>query len=54
MANISPYALDRGEREQASHFSGKRWIDAAAAIGSSSVRHQHSAAKDSEPDLATQ
>src|SRR5207237_3601112 len=46
----SPYALDRGEREQAITFS-KRWIDAAAAIGSSSVRTNIPAAKDSEPDL---
>src|SRR6266566_4696636 len=46
----SPYALDRGEREQAITFS-KRWIDAAAAIGSPSVRTNIPAAKDSEPDL---
>jgi len=47
----SPYALDRGEREQAITFS-KRWIDAAAAIGSPSVRTNIPAAKDSKPDLA--
>ena len=46
----SPYALDRGEREQAIAFS-KRWIDAAAAIGSPSVRTNIPAAKDSKPDL---
>jgi sugar phosphate isomerase/epimerase len=47
----SPYALDWGEREQAITFS-KRWIDAAAAIGSPSVRTNIPAAKDSNPDLA--
>jgi len=41
----SPYALDRGEREKAIAFS-KRWIDAAAAIGSPSVRTNVPAAKD--------
>jgi len=46
----SPYALDRSEREQAITLS-KRWIDAAAAIGSPSVRTNIPAAKDSKPDL---
>ena len=46
----SPYALDRSEREQAVAFS-KRWIDAAAAISSPSVRTNIPPAKDSKPDL---
>jgi sugar phosphate isomerase/epimerase len=46
----SPYALDRGEREQAVAFS-KRWIDAAEGIGSPSVRTNIPRAKDSKPDL---
>jgi sugar phosphate isomerase/epimerase len=46
----SPYAVDRSEREQAIAFS-RRWIDAAAAIGSPSVRTNIPAAKDSKPDL---
>jgi sugar phosphate isomerase/epimerase len=47
----SPYALDRSEREKAVSFS-KQWIDAAAAIGSISVRTNLPAASDSQPDLA--
>jgi sugar phosphate isomerase/epimerase len=47
----SPYALDSAERQKAIDFS-KQWIDAAAAIGSISVRTNLPAAKDSEPDLA--
>ena len=46
----SPYANDRAGREKAIAFS-KRWIDAAAAIGSTSVRTNVPAAKDSKPDL---
>jgi sugar phosphate isomerase/epimerase len=46
----SPYALDRGERERAIAFS-KRWIDAAPAIGSPSIRTNLPTAKDSKPDL---
>ena len=45
----SPYAADRAERERAVAFS-KQWIDAAAAIGSPSVRTNIPPAKDSRPD----
>jgi sugar phosphate isomerase/epimerase len=46
----SPYAADSAERERAVAFS-KRWIDAAVAIGSPSVRTNIPRAKDSKPDL---
>ncbi len=46
----SPYAADSAERERAIAFS-KEWIDAAAAIGSPSVRTNIPQAKDSKPDL---
>ncbi len=46
----SPYAADGAERERAVAFS-KQWIDAAAAIGSPSVRTNLPRAKDSKPDL---
>jgi sugar phosphate isomerase/epimerase len=51
----SPYALDRGEREQAIAFS-KKWVDNAVAIGSPGIRTnlppaKDSPAKDSKPDL---
>ena len=46
----SPYAADGAERERAIAFS-KQWIDAAAAIGSPSVRTNLPRAKDSKPDL---
>jgi len=46
----SPYAADAAERERAVAFS-KRWIDAAVAIGSPSVRTNIPRAKDSKPDL---
>ncbi|MGB4784104.1 MAG: sugar phosphate isomerase/epimerase family protein, partial [Candidatus Acidiferrum sp.] len=46
----SPYAADGAERERAVAFS-KRWIDAAVAIGSPSVRTNIPRAKDSKPDL---
>src|SRR6266403_3984167 len=46
----SPYAADGAERERAVAFS-KRWIDAAAAIGSPSVRTNLPRAKDAKPDL---
>jgi sugar phosphate isomerase/epimerase len=46
----SPYATDRSEREQAIAFS-KRWIDAALALGSPSIRTNLPAAKDLPPDL---
>ena len=46
----SPYAADPAEREKAVAFS-KQWIDAAAAVGSPSVRTNIPPAKDSKPDL---
>jgi sugar phosphate isomerase/epimerase len=46
----SPYAADGAERERAVAFS-KRWIDAAVAVGSPSVRTNLPRAKDSKPDL---
>jgi sugar phosphate isomerase/epimerase len=46
----SPYAADGAERERAIAFS-KQWIDAAAAIGSPSVRTSIPPAKDAKPDL---
>ena len=44
----SPYAADRAEREVAIAFS-KKWVDAASAIGSPSIRTNIPAAKDSKP-----
>ena len=46
----SPYARDRDEREAAIAFA-KRWIEAAVAIGSPSVRVNIPEAKDSKPDI---
>jgi sugar phosphate isomerase/epimerase len=46
----SPYAADAAERERAVAFS-KQWIDAAAAIGSPSVRTNIPPAKDAKPDV---
>jgi sugar phosphate isomerase/epimerase len=46
----SPYAADGADRERAIAFS-KQWIDAAAAIGSPSVRTNIPPAKDSKPNL---
>jgi len=46
----SPYAVDGAERERAMAFS-KRWLDAATAIGSPSVRTNIPLAKDSKPNL---
>jgi sugar phosphate isomerase/epimerase len=46
----SPYAADAAERGRAMAFS-KQWIDAAAAIGSPSVRTNIPQAKDSEPHV---
>jgi sugar phosphate isomerase/epimerase len=46
----SPYATDVAEREKAVAFS-KEWIDAAVAIGSSSVRTNIPPAKDAKPDV---
>jgi sugar phosphate isomerase/epimerase len=46
----SPYASDAAEREKAVAFS-KQWIDAAAQIGSPSVRTNIPPAKDAKPDV---
>jgi sugar phosphate isomerase/epimerase len=46
----SPYAADGAERERAIAFN-KQWIDAAAAIGSTSVRTNIPQAKDAKPDV---
>ena len=46
----SPYAADAAEREKAVAFS-KQWIDAAAAVGSPSVRTNIPPAKNSKPDV---
>ena len=46
----SPYAADAAEREKAVAFS-KQWIDAAAAVGSPSVRTNIPPAKNSQPDV---
>jgi sugar phosphate isomerase/epimerase len=46
----SPFARDKAEREKAVSFS-KQWIDAAASVGSPSVRTNMPPAKDSKPDL---
>lgn len=46
----SPYAADPAQREKAVAFS-KRWIDAAVATGSPSVRTNIPPAKDSKPDV---
>jgi sugar phosphate isomerase/epimerase len=46
----SPYSMDRAERDKAVAFS-KQWIDAAAAVGSPSIRNNMPDAKDSKPDV---
>jgi sugar phosphate isomerase/epimerase len=46
----SPYAVDKSEREKFVAF-GKQWIDAAAAVGSPSIRSNTPKAGDSEPDV---
>jgi sugar phosphate isomerase/epimerase len=46
----SPYAADRGERDLAIAFS-KKWVDAASAVGSPSIRTNIPPAKDSKPDV---
>jgi sugar phosphate isomerase/epimerase len=46
----SVYAADRAEREKAVEYSSK-WIDAAAAIGSPSIRTHIAKAKDRQPDV---
>jgi sugar phosphate isomerase/epimerase len=45
----SPYAADKGEREKSVVFS-KQWVDAAAVVGSPSIRNNMPKAADSEPD----
>ena len=45
----SPYAADKAEREKAVTYS-KQWIDAAATLGSLSIRTNIPEAKDSKPD----
>lgn len=46
----SPYAANAAEREQFVAF-GKRWVDAAAAVGSPSIRLNMPKASDSEPNV---
>jgi sugar phosphate isomerase/epimerase len=46
----SPYAADSAERSRAVAFS-KKWIDAAAAVGSPSIRTNMPEARDSKPDV---
>jgi sugar phosphate isomerase/epimerase len=46
----SPYSADPAEREKTVAFS-KQWIDAAAIVGSPSVRTNIPPAKDSKPDV---
>jgi sugar phosphate isomerase/epimerase len=46
----SPYSADLAERQTALNFS-KQWIDAAAALGSPSIRSNMPDAKDSQPDV---
>lgn len=46
----SPYATDSAERSRAVAFS-KKWIDAAAAVGSPSIRTNMPEAGDSKPDV---
>ena len=45
----SPYAADKDEREKWVAFS-KQWVDAAATVGSPSIRSNMPKANDSEPD----
>lgn len=45
----SPYAADKAERQKSVAFS-KQWVDAAAALGSPSIRSNMPKASDSEPD----
>jgi sugar phosphate isomerase/epimerase len=47
----SPYSADPAEREKAIAFS-RQWIDAAAMVGSPSVRTNIPPAKDAKPDVA--
>jgi sugar phosphate isomerase/epimerase len=45
----SPYAADKAERQKFVAFS-KQWVDAAAALGSPSIRSNMPKGSDSEPD----
>lgn len=47
----SPYAADKAERDRAIAFR-KQWVDAAATVGSPSIRTNIPSAKDSQPDVA--
>lgn len=47
---VSPYAADPKQRDQAVQFS-KKWIDIAVAINSPSIRTNMPAAQDSQPDV---
>jgi sugar phosphate isomerase/epimerase len=47
----SPYSLNRAERDKAIAFS-HQWIDAAAALGSPSLRTNLPPATDSQPELS--
>jgi sugar phosphate isomerase/epimerase len=46
----SPYAVDRAERQEAIAF-GKRWVDAAALLGSPGIRLNIPTAGRSKPDI---
>ncbi len=46
----SQYSLDAGERERAL-TAARRWVDAAAGLGSPSIRSHIQEAKDSKPDV---
>ena len=46
----SPYAIDKAQRERSVAFS-KQWVDAAVAIGSSSIRTNMAKSGGSEPDV---
>jgi sugar phosphate isomerase/epimerase len=45
----SPYAADKSERDKSVAFS-KQWVDAAATVGSPSIRSNMPKATDSEPN----
>jgi sugar phosphate isomerase/epimerase len=47
---FSQYSLDAAERERAV-ASGKKWVDAGAALGSPSIRTHIQGTKDSKPDV---
>jgi sugar phosphate isomerase/epimerase len=48
--DYSQYSLDAAERERAV-ASSKKWLDAAAALGSPSIRTHVAEARDSKPDV---